>query len=365
MPKFDLNKFIKDVFDPQPNDVVAVMVDVPHGSIKDNNDWKDRRAMANEWLGGFERLSVKIGFKIMPLIKHNATGVGGSPLPDNGWLGDNEISLTDTLNKCTCVVAMSEFSITVPLVKIGLINSKFRAASMPGVTKDMEEYGMAADYSKVKELCFKIKDYITCSDGVEVAFTTGHKCYFDIRYRKAEFDCAVLSQEAWGVGDECVQNLPSGEAYIAPYEGEKNNDPSRTSGDLPVKMNNEIVVYKVEQNRIVEVLGDGNEAGKMRDYFAVKDGRCNIGELGFGCNDMARGDSGYIIEDEKAGFHWAYGISDHQGGVIGEKDFIVPSEAVHTDIIYSRKSDITVARLDVIDKAGKKTTIMKNGWYTF
>ena len=44
---FDLEKFFIDIFKPrQGNEVVTVMYDLPHGDIKDNLEWKERREMA-------------------------------------------------------------------------------------------------------------------------------------------------------------------------------------------------------------------------------------------------------------------------------------------------------------------------------
>ena len=74
------------------------------------------------------------------------------------------------------------------------------------------------------------------------------------------------------------------------------------------------MLYKVRENKIVEVVGDGPQAAKQREYFGVDPARCNICELGLGTNDKAVV-TGNILEDEKAsGFHWAYGQSDHIGG---------------------------------------------------
>lgn len=363
MPKFDLNKFIKDVFDPQPNDAVAVMVDFPWGDIHDDDEWRERRQMAKDWYDGFNELSNNVGFQLKPFITYKATGKHGKPLPENGEMDNSEINLVDELSKCTLVVSMNSFSATAPLTWIAHKKRDFRAASMPNVTGDMEKFGLAADYTKVKKLCMKVYNALLSSAGVHVEFSSGHKCYFDTRFRKPGLDNAELTQKAYGIGDDQIQNLPSGETYIVPNEGE--NEPSKTSGELPVYINNELIIYKVSHNNIVEVEGAGVEAQTMRAYFSVKDARCNIAELGFGCNDMARGDSGKVIEDEKAGFHWAYGISDHLGGVTGEDKFINSNEATHEDIIYTKKYPITVSRVEVIYEDKEKIQLMKNGWYTF
>ena len=43
---------------------------------------------------------------------------------------------------------------------------------------------------------------------------------------------------------------------------------------------------------------------RARSFFAADPMRGNIAEMAFGCNDDAKV-TGNILEDEKAGFHWA------------------------------------------------------------
>jgi len=40
------------------------------------------------------------------------------------------------------------------------------------------------------------------------------------------------------------------------------------------------------------------------------------------------------LQDEKLGFHIAFGRSEHFGGIIGPDDFSSPEEVIHLDRIY-------------------------------
>ena len=74
--------------------------------------------------------------------------------------------------------------------------------------------------------------------------------------------------------------------------------------------------------------------------------------MAFGCNDKAVV-SGSILEDEKVtGFHWAYGRSDHIGGITGVSSFKDPGNVVHQDIVYPKDSPIAVetAQFEYTDK---------------
>ena len=46
---FDLEKLFVDVFAPLDGDVVTVVYDLPHGEIRDHDEWRERREMAESW----------------------------------------------------------------------------------------------------------------------------------------------------------------------------------------------------------------------------------------------------------------------------------------------------------------------------
>ena len=56
-----------------------------------------------------------------------------------------------------------------------------------------------------------------------------HEVVLDLRHRRATASGGMMV-EPGNAG-----NLPSGETYIVPYEGEVAGDPSRTAGLLPVQ----------------------------------------------------------------------------------------------------------------------------------
>jgi leucyl aminopeptidase (aminopeptidase T) len=84
--------------------------------------------------------------------------------------------------------------------------------------------------------------------------------------------------------------------------------------------------------------------------------------MAFGCNDEAKV-TGNVLEDEKAGFHWAYGRSDHLGGRVGIADFSSPANLVHQDIVYAKQSPISVASADLVEASGRRIPIIKDGAY--
>ena len=159
-----------------------------------------------------------------------------------------------------------------------------------------------------------------------------------------------------------IINLPSGESFQVPYEGEREGETSRTAGEIPVSGGRGTIVLKIEGNRIADVVGQGDRAEKMRAMFEVDPARRNVAEFALGCNPKAVV-WGNVLEDEKAGFHWAYGRSEHLGGTIGPTSFISPDTIVHQDIVYAPESPIGVSSLVFVSGDGEKKEVIRDGQY--
>ncbi len=350
----DKQKLFADVFAPTPGDVVLVMVDEPHGAIKDNEDWKDRRAMAEEWRQGFTALPVTAH----PLLSYPATGANNGDLPDSGCMDGREIEIEKAIADSTIVVAMTRYSATAPLSRLARKYPSIRVASMPGVLRRMEQTALAADYREVARRTHILADLLTKAEGADVLFSTGDRVFFDLRHRVGHADDGLCHP-----GKEFpLINLPSGEAFIVPYEGEHEDEPSMTRGVIPMDRNGEAFELLIESNRILDVRGDGPEARAFAAYLEEDAARRNVAELGLGCNDKAVV-MGSVIEDEKAGAHWAYGRSEHLGGTIGPDAFLKPANVVHQDIVYAPDSAITVKRLTLMHPDGSGQDVIRDNAY--
>jgi hypothetical protein len=362
-PTFDLQKFLVDVFDPVAGERTAVVVDRPVPGVPDNDAWRERRAMAAAWREGLAALGARVGFATLPLVSFPTTGTSGADFPREGEAAERTLPLSAVLDECSLLLVLTEFSMTAALCDVCKRRpgaDVFRAASMPGVQKWMEGTSLAADYREVARRCRLLKQAFLTADHAEVLFSTGHRCLFDLRHRVCEADDGYLHRDK--NDDIPVINLPSGETFQVPYEGEIAQDPSRTRGELPVHEDGQTVVFRVEANRIIEVVGRGAVAERYRSFFSADPARANVAEMAFGCNDDAKV-TGNVLEDEKAGFHWAYGRSDHLGGKIGLADFRSPAHVVHQDIVYAQGSPIAVGSAELVDASGRRTPVIREGAY--
>jgi leucyl aminopeptidase (aminopeptidase T) len=157
-------------------------------------------------------------------------------------------------------------------------------------------------------------------------------------------------------------NLPSGETYSVPYEGEVRGAPSWTAGTIPVVEGGELVLFHLANNRIQLVEGEGPVAQRYRGCFACDPARANVAEVAFGLNDRAEV-TGNGLEDEKAGFHWAYGRSDHLGGVVGVSEFRSPETVVHQDLIYARGNPVQVTQATLHHPDGRSIAVILGAQY--
>ena len=333
-------KMFKDVFAPKSGEKVIFLIDIPHDEIKDNNNWSDRRKMAQEWYKTFKEMSKETGFTVS-WMEYKATGMNNAPVPEE---------VSEAIRNNNLVLAMTEFSSTSSIIPICKAEgATTRGASMPRVERRMENSAFKANYQEVKKYALAIEKLLNKVVGAEIIFSTGDVLFIDLKNRKAHADTGDCTEYGQSI------NFPSGEACITPYEGAPDEVEkfglSKTKGIWPVKYDNELVKFVIENNRIVDIKGKGKKADEMRTFFNEKDTRRNIAELGLGCNPKAI-ITGNVLEDEKVGLHIAYGMSSHLGGKIDSD--------IHQDICHSKGCPIEGINLKLINKDGSKIELIKD-----
>jgi len=335
-------KMFKDVFDPKSGEKILFLIDKPHDEIKDNEKWIDRRQMANEWYESFKNMGNNIGFSV-DMFEYNATGVHNTPLPQD---------IINRLTKSDLIIAMTEYSASASLASIcRKKGSTIRAASMPTVERRMEQTAFKANYSDVQIYAKNIRDMLTKAISADVLFSSGDKLFLDLRNRIGHSDDGSCKNPG------TLINFPSGEGYIAPYEGVEDEvnefGESKTEGILPDNQHGELIRYRVEKNKITEVIGKGKEVEKMKKFFENDKTHRNIAELGIGCNPKAVV-TGNILEDEKVGgLHIAYGTSTHTGGKI--------QSDIHQDICFPRGLPAAAKTLTLNNPDGSKIELITDG----
>jgi hypothetical protein len=132
-------------------------------------------------------------------------------------------------------------------------------------------------------------------------------------------------------------------------------------------MEDEVVRYRIVQNKAVEVLSQGRVSDGEARRISEEPAYANIAELGFGVlKDFGLGPVGVTLLDEKLGLHIAFGRSDHFGGAVGVKDFSSPEAVIHIDRIYISETAprIRVESVCLAYPDGDTLDLMRDGRYT-
>lgn len=368
----DLMQLFRTVFALRPDEGNLVfLVDLPDEIVRDNEGWHDRRKIAAEW---YDELSVnarRTPFREIKLCTYSNVGSNNNDLPPfvkkvNEFLGDAslasgmQVPLDEMLASSGIVIALTELSATAPL-KMLARRFQFRGASMPGFRRSMLPT-LSINYEDVHARVVQLQERMERSEAARVTLASDGNPYislYDLRFRHAHASGGLICEPG------LVANLPSGEAFITPYEGERKEEPSRTHGLLPVQFADEIVVYHIDNNHAIDVESQGTysdlERAKLRDEPAYG----NIAELGMGVlSDWGVQPVGSILLDEKCGLHIAFGRSEHFGGVTSPSSFKNPKNVVHIDRVYlpSLQPKISVEDVTFI-YAEREEKIMEKGKY--
>jgi hypothetical protein len=351
---------------------LTLMVDLPDGRVPDHDAWRDRRAIAGEWFESLQRESGRLPFSAIAMCVYPNVGSNNNDLPAAAVVavglepyrrlpGGERMSLSAILSASSVVLSITELSATAPL-KVLAREHGFRGATMPGFSRAMIP-ALALDYQRVDARVREFKDRMDRATGVAVVLEAGGRAYesfFDLRFRHGHASGGLMREP--GV----VGNLPSGEAYIVPYEGEREGEPSRTRGELPVQFDDELVVYRLENNRAVEVLSSGPRSEEERQRLVDEPAYGNMAEVGIGVlGEWGVEAVGTTLLDEKLGLHIAFGRSDHFGGVTGPDSFTSRDRVVHIDRVYvhSTQPMVSVRSVSFVYDDGAPEIVIERGRY--
>ncbi len=369
----ELLSLLDNVFALKKEKGLVIFVDLPNRTVRDDSAWKDRRAIAIEWYNMLKEHQTSLVFNKVYLACYENVTSNNNDLPSTVSLIDSPsldvrlgegapTSLDQLLSSTSVVLAPTQLSATAPL-KLLAKKYQFRGATLPGFTRQMIPT-LALDYDAITRRVLEFKKRMDLAIQIQIRLRAGDSIFaskFDLRFRTAHASGGLMREPG------IVGNLPSGEAYIVPYEGEIPSEKSLSNGVLPVQFENEIVLYKIVENRAVEILSTGKkseaEAGKLREEPAYG----NIAEIGIGVlGEWGIQAMGNTLVDEKLGLHIAFGRSDHFGGATGQAAFRKQQNVVHIDRVYvpSVQPQVEVEEVCFVYENGSEETIIRKGAYT-
>jgi hypothetical protein len=351
---------------------LTLFVDLPTNAVPDTPAWKDRRRLAAEVFFLLQAHIAELPFRAVNFCTYDNVGSNNNDLPEDVMLIDTvsktsggSIShaepLTAVLSGSSIVLALTELSATAPL-KLLARSFEFRGATLPGFTRAMVP-ALGLDYEAVQRRVMQFKERLDRATGAVLTITGPARTYttsLDLRFRTAHASGGLMRERGM------VANLPSGEAYIVPFEGDRAHGVSKSSGILPVQFGQEIVEFRVAENRACEVLSTGPASESQRRLLAEEPAYGNIAELGLGVlGEWGVEAVGSTLLDEKLGVHVAFGRSDHFGGSTSPASFKNPHNVVHIDWVYvpSVQPSLSFRDLTLCYEGGGEEMIVKNSKY--
>jgi aminopeptidase len=362
-PAFDLSRLLKTVFDPKPGQKVAILIDLADpsamrdfGFLKDPALTIQRKAYEVFYEGLRNGVAEELGLTGGEMFAYALTGGSNLDLPDEAVDATGAtISLErDVYPNYDLILCVSTFSATAPLTAFAK-QYGFRGATLHGLNDVILATGLAVNYREVSAEAEKLRLALTKADSFEIDFQVDGETY--------QLTLETNGQEAQKSHGLClgdtpdIANLPAGEVYFVP-EGAEGRFPMRFEHD------GTIAVMDVTGGRIVKATllsGDQSIVDAYNERLASDPVTGEIGELGFGTQDLPV--SGRDIQDEKVlgTLHVATGRSDHLGGHLTPELFASRLNASHDDILFSpaKTPEISVPQARMI-RDGKSTPIIEN-----
>jgi hypothetical protein len=348
--EYDLKKLFMDSLALQPGENVIFINDLPRNTTQVTEAHQHRTEMTRIWHQQMLELGKITGFSVQPVVTIDLREPNPGKFDADGYVEGRAVDLgkiLDALGEKDIVVAITGPSITGELVR-RLGNQKFRFASAPNVRIDFE--GFKADYSKIP-LRFEILTHrMARAFFANMTFRLGDlvwKCTFDLRGQRYQFkECGAAHRPGEFI------NYPSGCANVQPYAGIEGDarGKSLSEGEIPAILDDELVVYRIKENAIHEILGEGEAAEKERASVldpAHPEVRV-ITKLGMGVNDQSRCNGTHVGDEKTMGMHWAYGPKKRFPDTIwSEHPIDMDIDFVYPDGIYEpiMRSNIYTANL--------------------
>lgn len=342
-PKFNLVRLLRTVFDPQPGERIAILIDLPDPRMVQAWTFRQDPALSvqrhafevfhlglNE--GGMQELGLKGG----DFFAYQVTGGSNLDLPETVIEpnGDTLSLEKDIYPNYDIILCISTFSATAPLTAMAKKHG-FRGATLHGLNPIILETGLAVDYNEVSREAEKLRLAMTRADWVEIDYEVAVPAEEE-PLATCTLRLLLNGQEAQKSHGMCrgktpdVANLPAGEVYFVPEGAE---------GQFPMRYEDGTLgLMHVTGGRIAraELLRGNPKTVEDHNTKLVTDPVTGeLGELGFGTQDLPP--SGKDIQDEKilGTLHVATGRSDHLGGHLTPELFANKKNATHDDILFA------------------------------
>jgi leucyl aminopeptidase (aminopeptidase T) len=251
-----------------------------------------------------------------------------------------EIVAAHTADVPRIIIAMSNNSSSHTNYRKLACHAGARFASLPHFDPDMFGTSMDVDWKALAERTSRLVTAVNRAEWINIECPNGTAMHICKRGRDAGGDDGLLTAPG------CFGNLPAGEAYFAPLEGESHGVMVLEWG--PTSKLATPLTLTIADGRVIRIEGDDPLRARLEGRFAENENCRNLAELGIGTNDKAsRPDN--VLEAEKimGTIHLALGDNTGFGGVV--------AAPFHEDYVFYQPT------VTLVMENGSTETILENG----
>lgn len=238
------------------------------------------------------------------------------------------------------VIALSNNSTSHTSFRRLACHAGARFASLPHFDPEMFGTSMTVDWKALAERTARLVETVNRAEWLNVECPNGTAMHICKKGRHAEGDDGLLT------ADGAFGNLPAGEAYLAPLEGESHGRMVIEWG--PTAKLQSPLTLTITDGVVTRIDGEDPLRQRLEARFAESPNCRNLAELGIGTNDKAsRPDN--VLEAEKilGTIHLALGDNTGFGGKT--------AAPFHEDYVFYQPT-VTLIMAD-----GKEDVIIDNG----
>ncbi len=238
------------------------------------------------------------------------------------------------------IIALSNNSTSHTNFRKLACQSGTRFASLPHFDPEMFGSSMTVDWHALAARTARLVEAVNRAEWVQVECPNGTAMHICKKARHAEGDDGLLT------ADGAFGNLPAGEAYLAPLEGESHGVMVIEWG--PTAKLISPLTLTIADGTVVRIEGDDPLRQRLEAKFNENPNCRNLAELGIGTNDKAsRPDN--VLEAEKilGTIHLALGDNTGFGGRV--------AAPFHEDYVFYQPT-VTLVMAD-----GREEVILDNG----
>src|SRR5437773_1559666 len=235
-----------------------------------------------------------------------------------------------------------ELAARMAIVKV-VERRRIRYAHMVGVTPEIMQQGMCADYRLVDRLSDRIRERMLRAQTLAVKTPAGTDF-------SAQFDRSLDWVKTSGlISPRYWSNLPAGEVFTTPASVDGTFVCDATAGDYFNRKYGDLqpnpLTLEIKDARLVGVhCARKDLEQEVWDYCHTDENSDRVGELAFGTNLGLSEMIGILLQDEKCpGVHIAF------GDPYGSQTHAVWKSKTHVDVL-TRKCDVWIDDDQVIEK---------------